>query len=73
MTPDYCRRGLRYWLYQFTNVRLIAAMLIPKPCVVAHNLCCLVMEQCELGIEPIFWASDNEPQEVLRMPMTVPA
>jgi len=22
---------------------------------VCHNLCCLIQEQCELGIEPIFW------------------
>ena len=21
----------------------------------AHNICCLIQEQCELGIEPIFW------------------
>ena len=20
-----------------------------------HNLCCLIQEQCELGIEPVFW------------------
>jgi transposase len=23
--------------------------------ILAHNLCCLIQEQCELGIEPIFW------------------
>ena len=23
---------------------------------VAHNLCCLIQEQHELGIDPIFWA-----------------
>jgi hypothetical protein len=22
---------------------------------IAHNLVCLIHEQCELGIEPIFW------------------
>jgi hypothetical protein len=27
--------------------------------VIAHNLCCLVMEQCELGIEPVFWPSED--------------
>jgi hypothetical protein len=26
---------------------------------IAHNLCCLIQEQCELGIEPIFWG-DNK-------------
>jgi len=20
-----------------------------------HNLCCLIQQQCELGIEPVFW------------------
>ncbi len=24
--------------------------------IVAHNICCLIMSQCELGIEPVFWA-----------------
>jgi hypothetical protein len=23
--------------------------------ILAHNLCCLIMSQCELGIEPVFW------------------
>ena len=26
---------------------------------VAHNICCLIMEQCELGIEPVFWPDKN--------------
>ena len=26
---------------------------------ICHNLCCLIQEQCELGIEPIFWG-DNK-------------
>jgi len=25
----------------------------------AHNLCCLIMEQVELGIEPVFWPTEN--------------
>ncbi len=29
--------------------------------VLAHNLCCLIQSQCELGIEPVFWA--NEPTD----------
>jgi hypothetical protein len=30
-----------------------------------HNLCCLIQEQCELGIEPIFWPQHKatEPKE----------
>lgn len=27
--------------------------------VLCHNLCCLIQEQHELGIEPVFWGSDN--------------
>jgi hypothetical protein len=26
---------------------------------VCHNLCCLIQEQCELGIEAIFWGEEN--------------
>ncbi len=25
----------------------------------AHNLCCLIHEQHELGIEPVFWGESN--------------
>ncbi len=25
----------------------------------AHNLCCLIMSQVELGIEPVFWGGDG--------------
>ena len=37
---------------------------------VCHNLCCLIQEECELGIDPIFWpekASDAGP-DVVRFP-----
>lgn len=27
---------------------------------ICHNLCCLVQEQCELGIETEFWGDDAE-------------
>lgn len=27
---------------------------------VAHNLCCLIQEQEELGIEPVFWQASND-------------
>jgi transposase len=30
--------------------------------ILCHNLCCLIQEQCELGIEAEFWA-DDEPQQ----------
>jgi len=33
-----------------------------------HNLCCLIQEQCELGIEPEFWKDEqveNGPMEVI--------
>jgi hypothetical protein len=32
--------------------------------VLCHNLCVLIMSQCELGIEPTFW--DDGPQAVAR-------
>jgi hypothetical protein len=25
-----------------------------------HNVCCLIQEQCELGIEPVFWPDEEE-------------
>jgi hypothetical protein len=28
--------------------------------VLAHNLCCLIQEQCELGIAPVFWKKRKE-------------
>jgi len=28
--------------------------------VLAHNLCCLIQEQEELGIAPVFWQNENE-------------
>ena len=27
--------------------------------VLCHNLCCLIQSQCELGIEPVFWTTDD--------------
>ena len=26
--------------------------------VLAHNICCVIASQCELGIEPIFWKEE---------------
>jgi hypothetical protein len=35
---------------------------------IARNLCGLVMQQCELGIEPIFWpGGSGGPRDVLPM------
>jgi transposase len=31
--------------------------------ILCHNICCLIQEQCELGIEPIFW-KEEERKEV---------
>lgn len=34
-----------------------AAMVNEVLCkVLCHNICCVIQEQCELGIEPVFWA-----------------
>jgi Transposase DDE domain len=27
--------------------------------IICHNICCLIQEQCELGIEPIFWQNEE--------------
>jgi transposase len=36
---------------------------------IAHNLCCLIMSQFELGIEPMFWQSDFQAaRSVLPLP-----
>lgn len=37
---------------------------------VVHNLCCLILSQCELGIEPVFW--ENEEQAETEGPMILP-
>jgi|SRR5215831_11288876 len=31
--------------------------------VLCHNICCLIMSQCELGIEPTFWPEDEDGQD----------
>src|SRR5438067_9531997 len=31
--------------------------------ILCHNICCLIMSQCELGIEPAFW--NNESADVV--------
>jgi transposase len=35
----------------------------------AHNLCVLIMSQCELGIEPVFWTDEpkDEDRSILRL------
>jgi hypothetical protein len=39
-----------------------------------HNICCVIMEQCILGIAPVFWPEDEAPADpavspaVLRFP-----
>jgi hypothetical protein len=25
----------------------------------AHNICCVIASQCELGIEPVFWKNEE--------------
>ena len=34
--------------------------------ILAHNICCLIQEQCELGIEPIFWDKEKEDAQEVR-------
>jgi len=37
-----------------------------------HNLCCLIQEQHELGIDPIFWQNDDAGQVSLDGPAILP-
>jgi hypothetical protein len=42
--------------------------------ILAHNLCCLIQEQCELGIETEFWGEqmDKKPDPVaVRSPLVI--
>jgi transposase len=42
--------------------RTQAAMVNEALCrILCHSLCCLIMSQCELGIEPVFWG-DSKPE-----------
>jgi transposase len=41
-----------------TDTAMVNEVLCKLLC---HNICCLIQSQCELGIEPVFWA--DEPQE----------
>jgi hypothetical protein len=40
-----------------------AAMVNEVLCkLLCHNICCLIQEQCELGIEPVFWPEEQAEQ-----------
>jgi len=39
-----------------TDVAMVNEVLCKLLC---HNLCCLIQEQCELGIEPVFWPEER--------------
>jgi transposase len=39
--------------------------------IVCHNLCCLILSQCELGIEPVFWG-EQAPVVVETVPAVAP-
>ena len=42
------------------NSKTETAMINEVLCkILGHNICCLIQEQCELGIEPIFWQSEE--------------
>jgi hypothetical protein len=40
---------------------------------ICHNLCCLIQEQEELGISPIFWKDEEEVESkaVLKFPTVI--
>ena len=39
----------------------------------AHNICCLIQEQCELGIEPIFWQNEEREPSAQAMILSMPS
>ncbi len=39
--------------------------------ILCHNICCLIQEQCELGIEPVFWK--EEERQANAAPTLLPA
>jgi hypothetical protein len=43
-----------------TDTAMVNEVLCKLLC---HNLCCLIQEQCELGIEPVFWPEDGKAPE----------
>jgi transposase len=53
-----------------TDVAMVNEVLCK---VLAYNLCCLIQEQCELGIEPVFWAEEKLPQIPVILPLQSPA
>ena len=36
---------------------------------VCHNICCLIQEQQELGIETVFWKDEPKPAPAPAMPL----
>lgn len=40
--------------------------------ILCHNLCCLIQSQCELGIEPVFWADEAPSTRSAVEPTPVP-
>ena len=40
-----------------TDMAMVNEVLCKFLC---HNLCCLIQEQCELGIDPIFWQNETQ-------------
>jgi hypothetical protein len=39
---------------------------------VCHNVCCLIMSQLELGIEPLFWGDGEKTETAPEAPPTQP-
>jgi transposase len=52
-----------------SDVAMVNEVLCKLLC---HNLCCLIQEQCELGIEPVFWPDEVE-EAVIDLPTDMPA
>jgi hypothetical protein len=52
------------------DVAMVNEVLCKRLC---HNLCVLIMSQCELGIEPVFWGDAPNDQTVDILPLVRPS
>jgi transposase len=52
-----------------TDVAMVNEVLCKILC---HNLCCLIQEQCELGIEPVFWKDEPVQEEPMILSLSAP-
>jgi hypothetical protein len=63
-TFSMCKRKFGDSVRSKTEVAMVNEVLCKF---IRHNLCCLIQEECQLGIDPIFWPdADRTALEVYR-------